>query len=60
MGASLQEHQRWKSPVKTSGKIKAAVIVDAPPAEELKEYVPIIPCTLLTCFMFCDFFYIVI
>nr|GEU44020.1 post-illumination chlorophyll fluorescence increase [Tanacetum cinerariifolium] len=39
MGASLLEHQRWKSSVKTSGKIKAAAIVDAPPAEELKDFV---------------------
>nr|KAJ0225553.1 hypothetical protein LSAT_V11C100014100 [Lactuca sativa] len=39
MVSPLQEHQKWRNPVKTSRKIRAAAVVATPAAEEVKEYV---------------------
>ncbi|XP_023761266.1 protein POST-ILLUMINATION CHLOROPHYLL FLUORESCENCE INCREASE, chloroplastic [Lactuca sativa] len=39
MVSPLQEHQKWRNPVKTSRKIRAAAVVATPAAEEVKEAV---------------------
>ncbi|XP_024972426.1 uncharacterized protein LOC112511169 [Cynara cardunculus var. scolymus] len=39
MGSPIQENQKWRNPIKISGKIRAAAVTESPPAEEVKEFV---------------------
>ncbi|KAM0066146.1 hypothetical protein Hdeb2414_s0002g00045421 [Helianthus debilis subsp. tardiflorus] len=38
MGSPLQEHKKWKNSVKPRRNIRAAAVIAAPPAEEVKEF----------------------